>query len=93
MKRSGTPRRGTYWYRALGRLHRYTENMRHLRRSPRERTEQDQFAAQPPPSTAATEPTDPEVFHARRPTPRPSPPYDVPANQSRQPTSWLSSIK
>lgn len=78
MRRSGKPQRGTYWYRALGRLHRYTENMRHLRGSPRERTEQDQLTTQP--STTTTGPTDPEVFHARRPTPRPSPPYDIPAN-------------
>lgn len=78
MRRSGKPQRGTNWYRALGRLHRYTETMRHLRRSPSNRTEPDQLAAQP--STTATGPTDPEVFHARRPTPRPSPPYDVPAN-------------
>lgn len=78
MRRSGKVQRGTHWYRALGRLHRYTETMRHIRRSPRERTERDQLPA--PPSTAATEPTDPEVYHARRPTPRPSPPYEVPAN-------------
>lgn len=69
--------RETYWYRALGRLHRYTDTMRHLRGSPRDRTEQDQLAASP---AAVAGPTDPEVFNARRPTPRPSPPYDVPAN-------------
>lgn len=79
MRNSRQPPRGTYWYRALGRLHRYTDTMRHLRRSPRDRTEQDQLAASPA-AAASAEPTDPEVFNARRPTPRPSPPYDVPAN-------------
>lgn len=79
MRSSTKPQRGsTRWYRALGRLHRYTETMRHIRRSPRERTEEDRLAMQPP--ATATGPTDPEVFNARRPTPRPSPPYDIPAN-------------
>lgn len=78
MRSSVRPQRGTtHWYRALGRLHRYTETMRHLRRSPKERAEEDQLAAQ---ASTSAGPTDPEVFHARRPTPRPSPPYEVPAN-------------
>lgn len=76
MKRSGTPKRGTYWYRALGRLHRYTENMRHLRAGSGERNEQGPRASAPPLTTAG--PTDPEVFNARRPTPHPSPVYDMP---------------
>lgn len=80
MRRTGKAPRGIYWYRALGRLHRYTDNMKHLRKSPKERTEQDQLAARSSLSTTATGPTDPEVYNARRPTPRPSPPYEVPAN-------------
>lgn len=43
-----------------------------------------------PPSTSEG-PTDPEVYNARRPTPRPSPPYDVPANlQTITPTHLLA---
>lgn len=79
MRNSRKPQRGTYWYRALGRLHRYTDTMRHLRRSStQDRTEEDQLTTTPPSTT--TGPTDPEVFNARRPTPRPSPPYDVPGS-------------
>lgn len=89
MRRSGKPTRGTYWYRALGRLHRYTDSMRHLRGSPRDRTEHDQLAATT--AAAAVGPTDPEVFNARRPTPRPGTPYDVPANlETITPTHLLA---
>lgn len=75
MRRSTKLPRGTQWYRTLGRLHRYNEAMRHIRKTTRDRTERDQLPASP---STSSEPTDPEVYNARRPTPRPSPPYEVP---------------
>lgn len=93
MKRINNPKRGTYWYRALGRLHRYTENMRHLRGGSREREEQGPRVSAPPLTTAG--PTDPEVFNARRPTPHPSPVYDVPrilSTETITPTHLLEQL-
>lgn len=90
MRNSTEPQQGiTRWYRALGRLHRYTDTMRHVRRSPRERTEEDRLTMRPP--ATVTGPTDPEVYNARRPTPRPSPPYEVPGNlETITPTHLLA---
>lgn len=76
MKKGDNPARTTSWYRALGRLHRYTEAMRHMRAGSREREAQGPRAPTPPLTSAV--PTDPEVFHARPPTPHPSPIYDIP---------------
>lgn len=84
MSRPELPKRGRSWYRALGRLHRYTDVMRHIRGDSTEQeeansseiTERSSPSLSSQPSTIG--PTDPDVYHARPSTPNPGPIYDLP---------------